>query len=557
MQKLKKLFNFPIFVLLISLPTIWALLVPGFFGASDELHIAWLYQMHKTLMIGQIPPRFVPDLSYGFGYPLFNFVYPMPFYIGEIFYLVGLSLVDSIKAVFLISMPLSALAMYALVRQFASKIVSLTAATLYIYAPYRANDLYNRGAIGEIVSFIFLPLITLCVVKLAANDKLNFKWIGIGALSIAGLILTHNITAYMVIPLVVLLGLLRIIFVVKEKAQAVLVNLIAAFLGLSLSSYFWLPAILDSSLMKYDTVFNFVDHFPTLRQLVTPFWGYGASVAGPYDGMSFFLGWGSLIILIISLITLALKFKKINLNQKIIIIWVYFCFVVAVFLMNFRSTYVWENMPMLVFFQFPWRFLILTTFVIPILAIILEFIPYKKYFSIVIILITVFTSWYYFEPNDFLGRTDGYFLNRYIPIPAASNEYKLIQEEYLRLPNNTQIRPDKVYPTVFPENEKILVEKENDLNVLIKTNLEQDINLSFNKYYFPGWNGYINGHPLELKAGNPFGQINFDVPKGKHEIRIIFEETPSKILINLFSVIALLVTIAFIFNNWFARFKKI
>ena len=32
--------------------------------------------------------------------------------------------------------------------------------------------------------------------------------------------------------------------------------------------------------------FVFVDHFPTLRQLITPYFGYGASVPGPGDGMS-------------------------------------------------------------------------------------------------------------------------------------------------------------------------------------------------------------------------------------------------------------------------------
>src|SRR5258706_15575236 len=83
-------------ILLLSIPAFWALFVHGFYGASDDLHIAWLQQMDATIRAGQIPPRFVPALSFGFGYPLFNFVFPLPFYVAEIIHLLVLSFVDSI-----------------------------------------------------------------------------------------------------------------------------------------------------------------------------------------------------------------------------------------------------------------------------------------------------------------------------------------------------------------------------------------------------------------------------------------------------------------------------
>src|ERR1043166_758561 len=129
-------------IILLSIPAVWALFVPGYYGASDDLHIAWLFEMIRTFNFGQFPPRFVPDLSYQFGYPLFNFVFPFPYYLGEIFHLIGLNLVDSIKTVFLISIPLSMLGMYKLMRQFGSVAISLAAAVLYVYTPYRATDLY-------------------------------------------------------------------------------------------------------------------------------------------------------------------------------------------------------------------------------------------------------------------------------------------------------------------------------------------------------------------------------------------------------------------------------
>jgi len=157
---------------ILIIPAVWALLVPGFYGASDDIHIAWLFELHKTLMMGQIPPRFVADLSFGFGYPLFNFVFPLPFYLAEIFHLSGFSLVDSIKALFFITIPISGYFMYLLMRQFTNKDLSLVAAVLYIYTPYRSVDLYVRGAVGEIVSFMFLPLILLSVIKVSKSGNL-------------------------------------------------------------------------------------------------------------------------------------------------------------------------------------------------------------------------------------------------------------------------------------------------------------------------------------------------------------------------------------------------
>src|SRR3989338_9658111 len=150
-----------IILLILLIPAVKALFVGGFYGASDELHVAWLYEIERSLLSGKIPPRFVPDLSFGFGYPLFNFIFPLPFYIAEIFHALGFSLVDSIKFLFFLTIPLSGIFMYFLLNQFTSKNLSLAGALLYIYTPYRSVDLYVRGAIGEIISFVFLPLILL------------------------------------------------------------------------------------------------------------------------------------------------------------------------------------------------------------------------------------------------------------------------------------------------------------------------------------------------------------------------------------------------------------
>ncbi|MDO8609870.1 MAG: hypothetical protein Q7R95_04935, partial [bacterium] len=331
------------------------------------------------------------------------------------------------------------IAMYQFLKGFASKWLSLAGAVIYMYMPYRSTDMYVRGAIGEIVVFVFLPLIALSAINLSSENTdskpfLNIRWIGVGALSLAGLILTHNITAYMFLPFIFILVMVRLI--VFKKSWRNLINLISALLlALSVSLYFWLPAILDSSLMKYDTVFNFVDHFPTLQQLITSYWGYGASVPGPNDGMSFYLGSTGLIMILMGVLLTIILWKQFSKNQKIILSWAGISFLVAVLMMNFRSIFIWQHVPLIPFFQFPWRFLIITTFVIPIFVVAFDSLKFKKIIALIIIALAIVTTFNNFHPHDYLGRVDSYYLNRYIPVPSASAEYSMLHEEYLRLPN--------------------------------------------------------------------------------------------------------------------------
>src|SRR3989344_3847574 len=295
-------------ILILSIPAVRYLFMYGYFGVSDDLHIGWLFEMDRVI--------------------------------------------NSVKFVFGLSIPVSMYFMYKLLKHFMPEDYSLAGAVLYVYAPYRALEMFVRGTIGEIVAFVFFPLIIYSVVKRKPY---------ILALTFAGLILSHNIMAYMFMPFLLLFTILN---------RSFLVSLKGLLLGLLCSVCFWLPAIYESTLMKYDTVFNFYDHFPALKQFITPYWGYGASVPGNYDTMSFYMGpVGILVVVIGSIIFLFKRNKYLN-NEKIFIIWSILVCLVSIFMMNFRSAWLWRNLPLLPYFQFPWRFLAMITLVSPFLLIV-------------------------------------------------------------------------------------------------------------------------------------------------------------------------------------------
>src|SRR3989304_564408 len=100
------------FSILVSLP----LLKPGLFIIHDDQQIARLLLFDQALKAGQFPPRWVDELGFGFGYPLFVFYPPLVYMVGELFHLIGFSFIDSIKLVFFTSIFASGLAMYILVK---------------------------------------------------------------------------------------------------------------------------------------------------------------------------------------------------------------------------------------------------------------------------------------------------------------------------------------------------------------------------------------------------------------------------------------------------------
>ena len=516
-------------VLIISLPAVRYLFINGFFGVSDDLHIGWLYEMDRVIKMLQFPPRYVPDLSFGFGYPLFTFVYPLPFYIAEVFHLIGFSLVNSMKLLFGLSIPFSMYFMYKLLKHYLSEELSLAGSILYVYAPYRALEIFVRGSVGEIVAFVFFPIILLAIIQ--------GKYV-ILAISSAALILSHNILSYMFFPFAIILIFLQKKYIIK--------NLKGLFLGLLTSIYFWFPAIYESNLMKYDTVFNFYDHFPALKQFIVAYWGYGASVPGNYDTMSFYMGAVGLIVVGLGSVLFFFKFKKIDTEKRTILIWAILVFLISVFMMNYRSAYLWRNLPLLPYFQFPWRFLAMTTLVSPLFLISFAKFKYQKILALVIIVFSIALNFNYFKTSEYLGRLDDYYINRYIPILSASEEYKKTSEEYLRLPKETIVRPDKVYPRVFSDNKlvKLDIQEINALNAKIKTDSTENFTLSYNKYNYPGWTVKVDGKKVNIMSGEPYGQISLAVPSGKHEVEIEYKESFLRLffdLISLFSFLYLLV----------------
>jgi len=551
MKKNYKKEAFYILVLgILVLISIIPLLRHGFYSFHDEPNVAHFHQMIRSISEGNIPPRWIPDVTYNYGSPYFNYFYHWPFYVGTVYYFLGFGLLASFKLVMITTVILSAVFFYILIRKFFEPPAALGATTLYIFTPYRAVDLYVRGAFGELWGFVFMPLILLALILLI--EKSTIKRLFLASCSIAFLIISHNSSAMMFLPVAFVFGLVYSWVSNNKKVTKKIGFVMLAFLGgLGLSCYYWLPAVIESSYIKPGSPFSLVDHFPFISQLLLPSWGYGASLWGPDDGMSFQIGVINFVV--VALAGVVFYFYRTNWTKgkKVLLLFSLTAFLGAVVFMNIRTYFLWELFPLSDYIQFPWRLLLMTTFFSAILsAFIFDHIRNRSsmLFWISLAMVVLFNV-AYFNPEKYINTDENYYLKKYFANIDTNGRSNQFSDEYLN--NSEDYLPTMLWSDVKPvkvPQEKITT-ADGDLSFVEISSTKYSAmvestdgtNLVLHSFYFPGWTAYIDGQKTLVTPNNPVGDISLKVPSGSHKIEIVFEDTPLRKLANfisLFSFIA-------------------
>lgn len=516
------------------------LFLPGLHTFSDEAHIANLYEMIRALQSGQFPPRWAPDFSYNYGHPFFIFYYLLPYIVGSVsFFLFNSSLIWSLKISFILATILSGISMYFLANKFFKKPTAFAVSLIYLFTPYRAVDLYVRGAIGEIFAFAFIPLVLFSVINFLS--KKTFRWFILSTFSIAGLIISHNLSLIIFFPVFLVLSLAYILiyFPKKHRWQSFVNLFLTIFTGISLCSFYLIPLVFEKKYIQSGTPFNPVDHFPFIKQLILPSWGYGASVWGPTDQMSFQIGLINLLGVIVALLT----FQKTK-HKKFILI-LLLIFFISVFMMNIRSYPIWQILPVSSYIQFPWRFLIVTTFVTPI---IIGFLGQKK--SLVLVFISILITFSYFTPHKINQVNDDYYLKRFFAnqntshdTSQVSSEYPLNSEDYLPLTIWTSSRPQELPPPIEsqPPISITNIKNPSPIHLSFTSISTASAVLKINKYYYPGWTATIDNKTTTLAPTDTTGRISLSLPSGQHQVDLNFKNTPLRTTSNVLSLITVVI----------------
>ena len=244
MKFLKKELWIILLVLVLSSYSVKSLAIPEFYTSHDgETHTARLANFYLALREGQLPPQLAPTLFGGFGFPIFIFIYPLPYLVGSAVHFFGFSYTDSAEITMALGQILSAIAIYLFFKLETKKTLpSLLGALFFTYAPYRFLMIFVRGAFAESFAYIFIATTLICINRLAVYT--NKKWVGLTAMSVAGLLLSHQLVAVMFIPFISIYGLIKLSGH-KQRIKFLLLGVAGALLGLGISAYIYAPAYFE------------------------------------------------------------------------------------------------------------------------------------------------------------------------------------------------------------------------------------------------------------------------------------------------------------------------
>ena len=431
--------------------------------------------------------------------------------------------------------------MFLLASEFFGTLGGLLAAMVYLYATYHSVDFYVRAAVNESWAFVWFPLIYWLTYKLIKNP--NWKLIPGVALSVTALMLSHN-------PMLMIFAPTYMFWIFfwwwKERSILSFKHLfIAAIWAFGLAAFFTVPVLLEQKYAHLETLvigyFNYLAHFLNFKQMFLKInWGYGSSILGPEDTMSFAIGYLQWIIPAIVLISLPF-INKLK-NYRGLILFAICNLLFAIFLTHSKATWLWQHFQPLEFLQFPWRFLSLIIFFGSFISGALV-LANKKFLPLLLLLLLLLNA-NYFRPRDWwpqandadrfsgenwrLQLTSGIF--DYLPIwgklppagaPKEDIEFFHGSGTYERLQKNSNRQKYTVFANV-------------DSTIIVQT------------FYFPGWRIWLDGKeisPEPLRDPEKIGRIIIDVPSGIHEISLKFVDTPVRFMANAVSFISLLALI--------------
>jgi hypothetical protein len=270
-------------------------------SADGLLHLYRLVELDALWRQGIFFSRWLPDLAYGYGLPLFNYYAPLVYYLTTPLHTLGIPFSLALNLSLAAALLLGAVGMffftYALLPQTnasdadasharADKFVGLAAlcaAIAFLYAPYILFNALPRANLAEQWALAFAPFALWRFLELTRKQTAR-NWT-LAGVTFAAVLLTHNVTGFLFAPLLLLFTLVCVFSAFRFSFSAFRFSfsafrfsfsafrfpLSAFLLALALSAFFWLPALVER------------DYAQIARVMVTPDFDYRFNFVSPSE----------------------------------------------------------------------------------------------------------------------------------------------------------------------------------------------------------------------------------------------------------------------------------
>jgi len=532
-------------VIALSLPFVRPFLANGFPDSGDGLlNLYRVVALDYSVRFGDLWPRFLPAMHFGFGAPNFNYYSPLSLYLMEGLHLAGLDFSAAFLAGLVIYGVIAALGAYTLGAAWGGPVAGLGCAVAYLYAPFYFSS-FDRPA--QFAALALAPWIFWAFHALATRRRrIDFA---LAAALFGALLLTHNITALYFGPLAGLY-ILFLAWRSQDRLQTLLVLILPLVVAVGLTAFFWLPALAEQGYVQLERLdvpmFDFHNNFLPLSQTLGP-----PILSGEPGHLITIradtLGWPQIAL---GLAALGLVFwrgaaedeRKRSLRGLAGLC--LFAVVALLFLTTRASTPIWEHVPLVSLILFPSRLLHAASLFLSLLAGLGVALLAERVRSaggraalvglclggMILYPLSALNVGFIEKPPTETIR-DLHEMERSTGWLAATSAGEFVPRWVTEMPHSWALTNRFYEADLIPrleENEGVEVRAEEwgltrgELTLAA----DQPTTLVFDWFYFPGWRAEIDGAPAELTPTEPNGLIALDVPEGVHEVVVWFGPTP-------------------------------
>ncbi len=522
-------------VIIFSIIAGFSLIHKGLSPTHDgEYHIVRFYEFDKVLRDGNWYPRWAPDLNNGYGVPLFNYVYPLPNYIASFFHIFGISFIDSFKLEMFLAFIIGGVFFYLWSKEFWGTLGGIVSSVFYSFSPYHFVDAYIRGSVGEVWALAFFPAFLWSITKFFKERQ--SKYIAISSIFLALIIFSHNILALMFFAF----SISYIIFLIcisNNRRYLILNTFYVILISLGLSSIFWIPALFERQYVVGLEVFSLNVNFPDLYQLIIPSWGSGFFGTNIATEMSVQIGIANIFATFISFCVGCIFFIKKKTECRIIFFFI-ISLLILLFLMQKISYPIWVNIPLVNYFQFPWRLLSLVILITSFLAGSIIFYWKSWVLAIIMITFTFLLGIEYSKPAYYLYREDSYYITRSNFIDGTNSPGNAFNTIFFN--GDLKKQKDKAF---FLKGDGVITPKRIISSFYdFKIEAKDDSEIGVNTAYFPGWSVFVDGKKVKINV-TPNGLFSFHLNAGNHDIKIELGATSPRTIGTISSFIFILLSL--------------
>jgi len=457
---------------------------------------------------------------------------------------------------------------------------ALISAALYLYAPLRLRELFIQGNLSQLLALGLLPWCAWLLTE--AARRASGGWAVAAGAALALLVYAHHPSAFLAFPLLAVYGAAIAIiagaggtgsagggFRSGRAARSLATVAGALCLGLALSAPFWLPAVVelrDVGMRSIETgMFNARLNLVPLAELLSPAILLDDTALNPIMPNS--LGTAQIVLslagLALALLWVARSPRKPRSAEReddrggaeavsggwsrrqtgLALLVTAGLLAVSMALMLPLAALAWETLPLAGFIAFPWRLLgpaLLWSSLLGGAALFLVPARWRTpAMAVLLVLIPLGVATYLF-PRPFAAAQEPvladiarYELNGGARGTASANEYL---PRWVTDPNPPAAMaatiagggaPDRLERSSLPSGSQVLDTRSSALEDVYRLALPAPAQVRLARFYFPGWNAWVDGRPATFGAAGPYGLIEVAMPAGAHDLRVRFGSTPS------------------------------